>query len=170
MSDEALRGADEMLAKVRENLASPYAKQYPDATQRFGSKNVESALIMVDKMVDPRRGLKIVLPVDDEALLKILEGAFETARREELNSGDWEEKLGDAIETVRYSFKLPIILLQTGGIRVVELNGDVAFEGTEWAFVRWVRDAETLMISVDETEDANVTLRDQGGHRMCGHQ
>ncbi len=170
MSGQADDKMDEQLAHVRRELKSPYCQNYPDSVQRFGSKNVESALIMVSKMVDPRRGLAISLPADDEALLKILEGAFETARRAELNSGDWEEKLGDAIETVRYTFKLPIILLPEGGIRVTELNGDVSFEGTEWAFVRWVRDAETIMISTDETKEANIALRDQGGHRMCGHQ
>lgn len=143
---------DERLARVRENLASPFAKQYPDAVQRYGAKNVEVALIAISRMTDPIKGLAIVLDTDDEGVLAVLDGAFAASKRMDLNSDTWIEKLADAIETVRWSFKQPIILLPNGAMRVVEPNGDVSFEGTDWDFVRWVREKETTVLTPEELE------------------
>lgn len=127
-------------------------KEYRDATMQFGSKNVEVALIAISKMTDPRTGLAIALDTDDEGVLAVLEGAFAASKRMDLNSDTWIEKLADAIETVRWSFKQPIILLPNGAMRVVEPNGDVSFEGTDWDFVRWVRDKETTVLTPEELE------------------
>lgn len=127
-------------------------KEYPDSMQRYGGKNVEVALIAISQMTDTRTGLAIVLEADDEGVLAILEGAFAASKRMDLNSGDWEEKMADAIETVRYSFKQAIILMPNGSLRVVFDNGDVAFEGSDWDFIRWVRHAETTVLSPEELE------------------
>ena len=125
---------------------------YPDSMQRYGGNNVEVALIAISQMTDPRTGLKIVLESDDEGLLAILDGAFAASKRMDLNSGDWEEKMADAIETVRYSFKQAIILMPSGSLRVVFDNGNIAFEGSDWDFIRWVRHAETKVLTPEELE------------------
>lgn len=128
--------------------------EYRDAIMRFGTKNVERALIFVAGLLDPRRNLAISLESDDESILGTLEAAFSANTRAELNSGAWEEKLADAIETVRYTMKLPLILLPGNNVmRVARLNGDIAFEGSDWDFVRWVRDEETTMIDVPTLEE-----------------
>ena len=125
---------------------------YPDSMQRYGGNNVEVALIAISQMTDPRTGLKIVLDTDDEGLLAVLDGAFAASKRMDLNSGDWEEKMADAIETVRYSFKQALILMPNGSMRVVDDKGDIQFEGTDWDFVRWVREKETTVLTPEELE------------------
>ena len=126
---------------------------YPDSMQRYGNKNVEVALIAISQMTDPRTGLAIVLDTDDEGVLAILDGAFAASKRMDLNSGDWEEKMADAIETVRYSFELALILMPNGSMRVVDDKGDISFEGSDWDFIRWVRHAETKVLTPEELED-----------------
>lgn len=127
-------------------------KEYPDATQLFGSKNVEAALIFISEVTDPRTGLVIVLSSDDESVYAILEAAFAADKRQDLNSENWIEQYSDAIETVRYTFKVALTLLPCGDVRVTDPKGDVLFLGSEWDFVRWVREVETTMIDLDEKD------------------
>ncbi len=121
-------------------------QEYPTAIKKFGSRNVEEALIFVARVSDPRDGSYICLGADDESIFSIISSAFESHRRIALNSEGWIEKYNDAVETVLYSFGIPLVLLPDGSMRVVTLeSSNVLFEGSSWDFVRWVRDNETLI-------------------------
>ncbi len=125
---------------------------YTEVVSEFGSVNVEQALIFVARLVHPVSSLKMSLPSDVESIMDVLTAAFSASRRQELNSGSWTEKVGEAIETVLYTFKMPVVLLTTGGYRVTDRVGEVVFEGDPWGFVHWVRDQETIMIPTSESD------------------
>ena len=151
--DEGVDPHVAMRAPVQEGINALPAKEYPYSIRDFGAKNVEQALIFVARVSDPKTGMFICLSADDESISDVLNAAFSADKREELNSGSWVEKLSDAVATVRYSMKLPLILLPDGGMRVTSNSGNVVFEGTDWDFVRWVRDEETVMIDGGQNVD-----------------
>ncbi len=131
---------------------------YPEATRLFGSYNVEHALEFIDGIVHPVTSNAIRIPSDDQSLTDVLTAAFSALKREELNSEGFEEKLADAIETILYTFKMPVILQVTGNYTVYDPEaGNEPFSGSHRDLICWVRDKETVLI--DEPSD-------EGGARL----
>jgi len=128
----------------------PLQPPFPEAIRLYGSKNVEQALIFITNISHPVTGLAINLPYDDESVSDALAAAFSALKREELNSEGIEEKLADAIQTCLYTLKLPVILNTDGSMTVYDYeDGTPLFEGSNWDFVQWMRERETVLIEPD---------------------
>jgi len=125
----------------------PGPAQYPDSIRLFGEGNVEEALILIERTTDPRTGLAIALPSDDQSVSDVLRAVFSALKRQELNSEGFEAKLSEAISTCLYTFQLPVIL-HTDGTYTVGLDSiqGERYRGDAWGLVHWVRNAETTMI------------------------
>ena len=119
--------------------------EYPESVRRFGPRNVDSALIFITGLVDPVTEFEVNLAMDDEGVYDTLDGAFGATKRAMLESPDWQRRMALAMHKVRYTFKLVVILMPDGDVRILNAHSDVVFEGDDWEFIQWLRDQETTI-------------------------
>ncbi len=121
----------------------PTPDRFVESIRLYGSKNVEAALECIERITHPVTGLAIQLPSDDDSVSDMIAAAFSALKRQELNSEGFEEKLAEAIQTCLYTLKLPVVLNTDGTMAVYGTGtGIQLFEGSNWDFVRWMRDQE----------------------------
>lgn len=134
---------DELTRSSRVIPLWPTPDRFTESIRLYGSKNVEAALEFVERITHPVTGLAILLPSDDDSVSDIIAAGFSALKREELNSEGFQEQLRDAIHTCLHTLKLPVVLNTDGTMSVYDPgDGTQLFEGSNWDFVRWMRDQE----------------------------
>ena len=144
----------------------PTPDRFEESIKMYGSYNVQLALEFIAGITHPVTGKAINLPSDDDSVSDLIGAAFSALRREELNSEGFQEKLAEAISTCLYTLHVPVVLNTDGTMSVFDPNdGTQLFDGSNWDFVRWVRDAEIGAATITPDRDPGMgpaLLRKEG--------